>query len=803
MARRARVTLALICGALRISTTSGQCVASATGPLFSIVNRTTGGACNVSATTGCVSSRSRYRNGDGCFVCIHRQTTLTSPTFSVEQRIGQTCYDRVVIPGLGTFCGNIGPFGVVAGGTIMEWFTDGNGRPGNGRWTICESCTATTSGPAFSIMASSPSGACAVAASDTCIGTSNQIATSGSSTSNYSNDERCAICVHRTTPLDVRAFDVEPGRNTSNLICNFDALSIGSTRYCDNTALPNGTHVTAGSVMTWSTDESEVRNGWFLCATVTGTPSVVSTSTTTTRPTPVPTTAAPASTPTRSPSVPPTTTAPVSAAPVTPTPTSTPPSSAVPTSTPTSRPTSFPTVSPTVAPSTTQPASQPTFIPTTVPSSTSPTSMPTSIPTAMPSSTSPTSMPTFTPTATPSPQPSITPTTAASNGNGAANASSTADSSNSLIYTVVAVAVVFIVFVAVVVRKKRQKRAPADSQVASIPDNAQGQPPGKGLTMNRAYTGADPPLYANVERTSGGDDNLYSFHETSAEPQGSAQASNAPVYEVGSPIKGTDATKRVGEHAYQMTYASTGGGSSTHQGSNSRPVVHDGLGPANVEYEAAPTNGSGPGLDKGGNVVSAPLVGTLNSLSSVSAWLDLPYKSTDTNQMLLSGRYDPGCFCIWQKATNTVEIHVLANLTSISAIQLSRQDTGEWVVVPPKGGGSTLKGTVRRRPFKTVDALLAYHQTAPLCDSVPVVLLGCIPPPSVSDGPLNRGQPLYGSALGVDDAGGKQPTVYVTPATATRPSVGSGPTTYVAPTAVRPEQPDSLYAVPSDESYDA
>lgn len=244
-------------------------------------------------------------------------------------------------------------------------------------------------------------------------------------------------------------------------------------------------------------------------------------------------------------------------------------------------------------------------------------------------------------------------------------------------------------------------------------------------------------------------------------------------------------------------------------------------------------------------MISAPLVGTLNSLSSVSAWLDLPYKSTDTNQMLLSGRcvlpcvmvrelggrvlgmsvsgddctfgllslthsvrswgcrYDPGCFCIWQKATNTVEIHVLANLTSISAVQLSRQDTGEWVVVPPKGGGSTLKGTVRRRPFKTVDALLAYHQTAPLCDSVPVVLLGCIPPPSASDGPLNRGQPLYGSALGVDVAGGKQPTVYVTPATATRPSVGSGPTTYVAPTAVRPEQPDSLYAVPSDESYDA
>jgi hypothetical protein len=37
-------------------------------------------------------------------------------------------------------------------------------------------------------------------------------------------------------------------------------------------------------------------------------------------------------------------------------------------------------------------------------------------------------------------------------------------------------------------------------------------------------------------------------------------------------------------------------------------------------------------------VVSAPLVGTLNSLSSVSAWLDLPYKLTDTNQMLLSGR---------------------------------------------------------------------------------------------------------------------------------------------------------------------
>eukprot|EP00037_Helgoeca_nana_P030420 m.375781 g.375781 ORF g.375781 m.375781 type:complete len:543 (-) comp28185_c0_seq19:236-1864(-) len=481
MARRARVTLALICGALRISTTSGQCVASATGPLFSIVNRTTGGACNVSATTGCVSSRSRYRNGDGCFVCIHRQTTLTSPTFSVEQRIGQTCYDRVVIPGLGTFCGNIGPFGVVAGGTIMEWFTDGNGRPGNGRWTICESCTATTSGPAFSIMASSPSGACAVAASDTCIGTSNQIATSGSSTSNYSNDERCAICVHRTTPLDVRAFDVEAG--SRNSICDYDALTIGSTTYCGG-MLPNRTQAIAGSVISWSTDFNTVRDGWFLCAMATGTPPVAPAPPTATSPPSAPPTGAPNPAPTPTPSVLPSTVALTPTAPVSMTPSPAPPTSMGTTTAPSSRPTSFPTVSPTVAPtvapSTTQPTARPTSDPpvstarpTAPPTTLNPTVNSTGLPTsstALPSIAPPSPPPTLSinsPTAVP--RSSVAPTSSASVNSTAQNDAGAGSGSSGLaIYAAgAAIGALLIVLGCIVRRHRWRARARADARCAA------------------------------------------------------------------------------------------------------------------------------------------------------------------------------------------------------------------------------------------------------------------------------------------------------------------------------------------------
>ena len=146
---------------------------------------------------------------------------------------------------------------------------------------------------------------------------------------NYANGETCVFTVARSVQLVVMSFDTER---------YFDTLTVDGIRYsgtmADVSSGIDGTSVTVGSQITWTSDTSNVGAGFVVCGVASGTGFLLPTA-----PTPLQPTALPTS-PTTAP-----TTAPTSL-----------PTSSSPTSPTTPRPTLSPT-SPTAAPSTTSPTS--------------------------------------------------------------------------------------------------------------------------------------------------------------------------------------------------------------------------------------------------------------------------------------------------------------------------------------------------------------------------------------------------------------------------------------------------------------
>jgi hypothetical protein len=74
----------------------------------------------------------------------------------------------------------------------------------------------------------------------------------------YGDNEQCTISNVPLVPLRVVSFDVERGRS-----CGFDALILGSRKYCGGVGPDN--EVAVGGTIVWVSDMSETRPGWEIC----------------------------------------------------------------------------------------------------------------------------------------------------------------------------------------------------------------------------------------------------------------------------------------------------------------------------------------------------------------------------------------------------------------------------------------------------------------------------------------------------------------------------------------------------------
>jgi hypothetical protein len=77
--------------------------------------------------------------------------------------------------------------------------------------------------------------------------------------SNYSSDQFCAITAREQVTLAVLAFNVE-----ENPTCDWDSLTVNGNKYCGTTG-PEGEQVSAGSPITFTSDDSSELSGFGIC----------------------------------------------------------------------------------------------------------------------------------------------------------------------------------------------------------------------------------------------------------------------------------------------------------------------------------------------------------------------------------------------------------------------------------------------------------------------------------------------------------------------------------------------------------